>query len=160
MTQFAAIVDDAGAHLPANTSRAIRKLFNQIKTKAAALAGPRNSTGIAWTEATWNPLQGCTRVSAGCDRCYAANFLQSDVLACPSASAGDRRNSRMARVRCQMVAALAQSGESRIAPLPPGVAGIRRRCGHLPLEWVAPHESRREEKVLSLKKSIHPEATA
>ena len=24
-------------------------------------------TGIAWTEETWNPLAGCTRVSAGCD---------------------------------------------------------------------------------------------
>jgi len=31
------------------------------------------STGssIEWTEATWNPVVGCTRVSAGCDHCYA-----------------------------------------------------------------------------------------
>jgi protein gp37 len=28
-------------------------------------------TGIEWTEATWNPVTGCTRVSAGCDHCYA-----------------------------------------------------------------------------------------
>lgn len=28
-------------------------------------------TGIEWTEATWNPVVGCTRVSAGCDHCYA-----------------------------------------------------------------------------------------
>lgn len=27
---------------------------------------------IEWTEATWNPLTGCTRVSRGCDNCYAA----------------------------------------------------------------------------------------
>ena len=27
-------------------------------------------TGIQWTDATWNPVVGCTRVSAGCDRCY------------------------------------------------------------------------------------------
>ena len=27
-------------------------------------------TGISWTEKTWNPWQGCTRVSAGCDLCY------------------------------------------------------------------------------------------
>lgn len=26
---------------------------------------------IEWTEATWNPLRGCSRVSAGCQRCYA-----------------------------------------------------------------------------------------
>lgn len=29
------------------------------------------STGIQWTEKTWNPVTGCTRVSAGCDNCYA-----------------------------------------------------------------------------------------
>ena len=27
---------------------------------------------IEWTEKTWNPVVGCTRVSAGCDNCYAA----------------------------------------------------------------------------------------
>ena len=26
---------------------------------------------IEWTDATWNPVVGCTRVSAGCDNCYA-----------------------------------------------------------------------------------------
>jgi protein gp37 len=26
---------------------------------------------IEWTEATWSPLVGCTRVSPGCDHCYA-----------------------------------------------------------------------------------------
>jgi len=29
------------------------------------------TTGIAWTEATWNPIRGCSKVSAGCDHCYA-----------------------------------------------------------------------------------------
>ena len=28
-------------------------------------------TSIEWTEATWNPTTGCTRVSEGCDNCYA-----------------------------------------------------------------------------------------
>lgn len=28
-------------------------------------------SGIEWTEATWNPTVGCTKVSPGCDRCYA-----------------------------------------------------------------------------------------
>jgi protein gp37 len=28
-------------------------------------------TAIEWTEATWNPTSGCTKVSPGCDRCYA-----------------------------------------------------------------------------------------
>ena len=28
-------------------------------------------TGIEWTDSTWNPVTGCTQVSAGCDHCYA-----------------------------------------------------------------------------------------
>jgi protein gp37 len=30
-----------------------------------------NTTSIEWTEATWNPVTGCTKVSAGCANCYA-----------------------------------------------------------------------------------------
>jgi hypothetical protein len=29
------------------------------------------TTAIAWTDATWNPLRGCSRVSTGCEHCYA-----------------------------------------------------------------------------------------
>lgn len=29
------------------------------------------NTGISWTDSTWNPTVGCSRVSAGCDHCYA-----------------------------------------------------------------------------------------
>lgn len=28
-------------------------------------------SSIEWTEATWNPVTGCTKVSAGCKHCYA-----------------------------------------------------------------------------------------
>ena len=31
-------------------------------------------TGIQWTDTTWNPVTGCSRVSAGCDNCYAATL--------------------------------------------------------------------------------------
>ena len=34
-------------------------------------------TGIEWTDATWNPVTGCTRVSAGCDHCYAATLAET-----------------------------------------------------------------------------------
>lgn len=30
-----------------------------------------DKTGISWTDATWNCVRGCSRVSAGCERCYA-----------------------------------------------------------------------------------------
>ena len=31
---------------------------------------------IEWTNATWNPVTGCTRVSPGCDHCYALTFAE------------------------------------------------------------------------------------
>lgn len=31
-------------------------------------------SGIEWTQATWNPLTGCTKVSPGCKHCYAERF--------------------------------------------------------------------------------------
>lgn len=31
-------------------------------------------TQIEWTDSIWNPVTGCTRVSAGCDNCYAATL--------------------------------------------------------------------------------------
>ncbi len=30
-----------------------------------------DATGIEWTESTWNPTTGCSKVSAGCANCYA-----------------------------------------------------------------------------------------
>lgn len=30
-----------------------------------------DTTGIEWTDSTFNPVIGCTKVSAGCDHCYA-----------------------------------------------------------------------------------------
>lgn len=30
-----------------------------------------DNTEIEWTDATWNPVTGCTKVSPGCDNCYA-----------------------------------------------------------------------------------------
>ena len=34
-----------------------------------------DKSGIEWTDATWNPTVGCTKVSAGCDHCYAENLV-------------------------------------------------------------------------------------
>lgn len=31
---------------------------------------------IEWTEATWNPVTGCTQVSPGCGHCYAKTFAE------------------------------------------------------------------------------------
>ncbi len=34
------------------------------------------TTGIEWTEVTWNPTTGCDRISAGCDHCYALTLAK------------------------------------------------------------------------------------
>jgi protein gp37 len=34
------------------------------------------TTAIEWTNATWNPVTGCTKISAGCDNCYAERFSE------------------------------------------------------------------------------------
>jgi len=33
-------------------------------------------SAIEWTDTTWNPVTGCTKISAGCDNCYAARFSE------------------------------------------------------------------------------------
>lgn len=33
-------------------------------------------TSIEWTDATWNPVTGCTKISPGCDHCYAERFSE------------------------------------------------------------------------------------
>lgn len=33
-------------------------------------------SSIEWTEATWNPITGCTQISPGCAHCYALTFAE------------------------------------------------------------------------------------
>lgn len=35
-----------------------------------------DATAIEWTDATWNPVTGCTKITAGCDNCYAERFSE------------------------------------------------------------------------------------
>jgi protein gp37 len=34
------------------------------------------TTAIEWTESTWNPVRGCTKLSQGCKNCYALTFAE------------------------------------------------------------------------------------
>lgn len=36
-----------------------------------SIATSDRTTAISWTKQTWNPVTGCSKVSAGCDHCYA-----------------------------------------------------------------------------------------
>lgn len=33
-------------------------------------------TSIEWTDATWNPVSGCTKITRGCDHCYAERLAE------------------------------------------------------------------------------------
>jgi protein gp37 len=35
-----------------------------------------DNSKIEWTDATWNPVRGCTKISAGCAHCYAETFAE------------------------------------------------------------------------------------
>jgi protein gp37 len=35
-----------------------------------------DNSAIEWTDATWNPVTGCTQVGAGCEHCYALRFAE------------------------------------------------------------------------------------
>jgi protein gp37 len=34
------------------------------------------ATQIEWTDATWNPVTGCSKITAGCNFCYAERFAE------------------------------------------------------------------------------------
>src|SRR5215470_12941877 len=33
-------------------------------------------SSIEWTDATWNPVRGCDKISPGCKNCYAETFSE------------------------------------------------------------------------------------
>lgn len=35
-----------------------------------------DNSAIEWTDATWNPVRGCTKISPGCAHCYAETFAE------------------------------------------------------------------------------------
>lgn len=39
-------------------------------------ANVSDGSAIEWTNATWNPVRGCTKVSPGCKHCYAETFAE------------------------------------------------------------------------------------
>lgn len=55
-----------------STVEHIERLFD-IPSWGMKMAG---KSSIEWTEATWNPVTGCDRISAGCDHCYALTLAK------------------------------------------------------------------------------------
>jgi protein gp37 len=51
-----------------------------------------DQTEIEWTDATWNPITGCTLVDHGCDNCYAARLAATRMQHHPSRAGLTRLN--------------------------------------------------------------------
>jgi protein gp37 len=51
-----------------------------------------DATTIEWTDATWNPVTGCTLVDRGCDNCYAARLAATRLQHNPSRAGLTRLN--------------------------------------------------------------------
>lgn len=48
-----------------------------------------NNSAIEWTEATWNPLTGCRKISPGCKNCYAERMsLRLQAMGQPNYAKG------------------------------------------------------------------------
>lgn len=71
-----------------------------------------DKTGIQWTDATWNPLAGCSIVSPGCTHCYAM-AQAARIVRC---SAGLGRETHYADTVTTVKGKPVWTGEVRLAP--------------------------------------------
>jgi len=82
---------------------------------------------IEWTDTTWNPVTGCTKISAGCDNCYAERFSERfrGVAGHPFESGFDQLDGRDGFLGYQL-GKFDSGGESQLAH---GVPAMRWRQG-------------------------------
>lgn len=76
-------------------------------------------TKIEWTDATWNPITGCTLVSEGCRHCYAARLAATRLRDHPSRKG-------LARINA--------AGEAKFT----GEVRLNYHWMHQPLQWKRP----------------------
>ena len=55
---------------------------------------------IEWTDATWNPITGCSRVSKGCEHCYAETLAAGRLRHHPSRLGLTDEHGRWNGMRC------------------------------------------------------------
>src|SRR5438105_9181023 len=54
----------------------VRPLLPSAALLQSEEEGMATRTTIEWTEMTWNPVTGCTKVSPGCKHCYAETMAR------------------------------------------------------------------------------------
>ena len=87
---------------------------------------------IEWTDATWNPVRGCTKITPGCDHCYAETFAERfRGVQGPSVRARFRSEARTAEAGRAAALENAQDDLRELdeRPVPQGRTGrIHRGC--------------------------------
>lgn len=78
-----------------------------------------DGSAIEWTDATWNPITGCTLVSDGCRHCYAAELATTRLRNHPSRAGLARKNA---------------AGEAKFT----GEVRINKQWLDQPLRWKRP----------------------
>lgn len=53
-----------------------RPRLTRILGRDLLAPGMSDGSTIEWTDATWNPVRGCTKISPGCKHCYAETFAE------------------------------------------------------------------------------------
>jgi protein gp37 len=61
---------------PAENLSGANVLFLILSSSESASGTVADQTAIEWTDSTWNPVTGCTRISPGCQHCYAERFSE------------------------------------------------------------------------------------
>jgi protein gp37 len=51
-------------------------VFGRDQLKPSIIALMPNRSSIEWTESTWNPVTGCSKISQGCKHCYAERMAK------------------------------------------------------------------------------------
>src|SRR6202040_2163127 len=60
-------------HISSGTTCSSTARIKQVSTGRIAMS---LDSKIEWTDATWNPVRGCTKISPGCKHCYAERFSE------------------------------------------------------------------------------------
>lgn len=59
-----------------STSRSSQELGSASLSEKERRGAMALGSSIEWTDATWNPVRGCTKISPGCKHCYAETFAE------------------------------------------------------------------------------------
>src|SRR5450432_4137303 len=54
----------------------VEHTFRQLRLNLIKDSSMARRSNIEWTDMTWNPVTGCTKVSPGCKHCYAETLAK------------------------------------------------------------------------------------